>query len=228
MLMRLLVAPCAAVLGACSSSSSSSDDAGVAVAMCSSPGEATPGPADMHCATAASDGGVLMQQVDLACNAPLPADDAGGDDGGGGAQCGYGPTMYGQEGDDDDCKYRIVWSSTPLCEQPGSVVFTVKATKKTDGSPLTGAGTSTEVFATTPGDQSAPTYCDAFSHHGSPSFGPMKETTPGTYVGTVAFDKIPADAGAPGAWTVRFHFFEGCTDLPNAPHGHGAFHVTVP
>jgi hypothetical protein len=136
--------------------------------------------------------------------------------------------MFGQEGDDDDCKYHITWSSTPICEQPGSVTFTLKATRKSDGSALTGACTSTEVFATTPGDQDASTYCDSFSHHASPSFGPMKETDPGTYVGAVAFDKIPADAGAPGAWTVRFHFFEGCTDLPTAPHGHGAFHVTVP
>jgi hypothetical protein len=136
--------------------------------------------------------------------------------------------MFGHDGDDDDCKYHIRWTSSPLCERPGSVTFTVVATRRTDNSPLTGAMTTTEVFATTGGDQDASTYCDNASHHGAPVFGPMTETTPGTYVGKVEFDTIPAGAGTPGAWTIRFHFFEQCTDLPEAPHGHGAFHVTVP
>jgi hypothetical protein len=207
----------------CSTSPSPSSPA---VASCSSPGQATPGPADMHCATAGADGGVLVQAVTLACNAPQP--DSGGDDGGGAAQCPYGPTMFGHDGDDDDCKYHVHWTSTPVCEQPGAVTFTVVATRKSDGSALTGARTTTEVFATTLGDPRAATYCDNMSHHGSPSFGAMMETTPGTYVGAVEFDPIPPDAGTPGAWTVRFHFFELCTDLPDAPHGHAAFHVTVP
>jgi hypothetical protein len=129
--------------------------------------------------------------------------------------------MFGSEGDDDDCKYHIAWSSTPICEQPGAVTFTMKATRKTDGSPLAGAGPSAEVFTTTPGDQGAAAYCDDNSNHGSPSIGKLAEGPPGTYVGPIVFDKS-------GAWTVRFHFFETCTDAPDAPHGHAAFHVTVP
>jgi hypothetical protein len=100
-------------------------------------------------------------------------------------------------------------------------MFTIVATDKTGG-PLKGAGTMTEVFTTTPGDQDAATYCDDNSTHPSPNSGViMTEGPPGTYTGPVEFDR-------PGAWTIRFHFFEHCTDAPTAPHGHVAFHITVP
>jgi hypothetical protein len=140
----------------------------------------------------------------------------------GGAQCPYGSTIYGSEGDDDDCKYHVAWSATPICEQPGGVTFTVVTTRKVDGSPLTGAGTIAEVIATTPGDQDAASYCDDMSLHGGPNNGvKLTEGPAGTYVGPIEFDRS-------GAWTVRFHFFENCTDAPDAPHGHVAFHITVP
>jgi hypothetical protein len=210
------------------SSSSSSPDAG-AVATCTSPGEATPGPADTHCANAGPDGGALVVAVTLACDAVLPAADAGADDGGGASACEYGPTEYGHEADDDDCKYHLKWSSTPICDEPGNVTFTVVVTRKSDGSPLTGAGINTEVFSSTPGDPTASTYCDDNGGVLGPNSGAIfTEGPPGTYVGPIAFMPIAADAGAPGAWTVRFHLFEKCTDAPNAPHGHCAFHVTAP
>lgn len=191
-------------------------------ASCSTPGGPAPGPADSHCASAGPDGGALVQKVDLACNATPPADDGGGGGGDAGPPpCPYGSTMFGSEGDDDDCKYHVAWSSTPICEVPGSVTFTVKATRRSDGTPLAGAGTSAEVITTTPGDPSAASYCDDMSTHLSPSVGKLVEGPPGTYVGPIAFDKS-------GAWTVRFHFFETCTDAPDAPHGHAAFHVNVP
>jgi hypothetical protein len=163
--------------------------------------------------------------VTLACNATAAGDGGGGgdagDDGGSATACPYGPTNFGQEADDDDCKYHITWTSTPICEQPGSVMFTVVAAYKTGG-PLKGAGTMTEVFTTTPGDQDAASYCDDESTHLSPNSGvTMTETQPGTYVGPVEFDQS-------GAWTIRFHFFGNCTDAPTAPHGHVAFHLTVP
>jgi hypothetical protein len=206
-------------LAACSSSSSDgTSSSAIAPATCSNPGAATPGPADDHCANAGPDGGALVQKVDLACNAVVSAADGGS----GGDQCPFGSTIYGSEGDDDDCKYHLVWSTSPICEQPGGVTFTVVVTRKSDGSPVTGAGTRAESITTTPGAQDAASYCDDMSTHGGPNNGVMLTEGPeGTYVGPIEFDR-------PGAWTVRFHFFEKCTDAPDAPHGHAAFHVTVP
>jgi hypothetical protein len=100
--------------------------------------------------------------------------------------------------------------------------MTLVVTYKDGGKPVTGAGPSSEVFTTSPGDQDAATYCDDQSTHLGPGSGAkLTEGPPGTYVGPVAFDQA-------GQWTVRFHFFESCTDAPTAPHGHVAFHITVP
>jgi hypothetical protein len=178
---------------------------------CKSPGEATPGPADTHCAT--RDGGVMVQSTNqAACN-------ESGDAGGPGA-CAYAPTMYGHEGDDDDCKYHVVWSSTPICEGAAGMQVTVSATYLGTAMPVTGASIRPEVFTTSPPNDAG---CDDMSSHESPStFTTFTETTPGTYVGRVVFDEK-------GAWTMRFHLFENCYDvLPDSPHGHAAFHVTVP
>jgi hypothetical protein len=48
------------------------------------------------------------------------------------------------------------------------------------------------------------------------------ESAPGVYtLGQLMFPSA-------GKWTVRFHFFENCTDLPASPHGHAAFYIEVP
>jgi hypothetical protein len=206
-----------ALLTACSASSSGGDGGSSSggVASCSMPGKATPGPVDNHCAMAAPDGGVLVNSVTEACDADIPPDaDI--------PSCAYGSTNYNNAADDDDCKYHIVWSSTPICESPGSVTFTFQLTYKDTGKPATGAGPSAEAFTSSPGDWDAATYCDDTSTY----LGPLRamdfvEGMPGTYSGPVQFDR-------PGVWTVRFHFYEKCTDWPTAPHGHAAFHITVP
>jgi hypothetical protein len=141
-----------------------------------------------------------------------------GDDGGSAADSGacpgdmasgYGPTMNGQSGSDDDCKYDVSWTSTPIClNQPA--YFTVKVTKRTDGSPLEGADPRPDVVL-------------GCTHPiGSHPVDPSPETAPGTYVvGPIVFDQ-------PGQWVFRFHFFEACIDLvPDSPHGHAAFFVEV-
>jgi hypothetical protein len=53
--------------------------------------------------------------------------------------------------------------------------------------------------------------------------GEATEAAGGKYtVGPIKFD-------APGNWTVRFHFYEECSDVPeDSPHGHAAFFVHVP
>jgi hypothetical protein len=127
--------------------------------------------------------------------------------------------MFGHEGDDDDCKYHVSWTSTSICEGAGGVEFTVVATYLGTTKPVTGAHIHPEVFTTTPGDAA----CDDMSTHESPStFEILGENPPGTYTGRILFDK-------PGQWTVRYHLNENCLDvLPNSPHGHAAFHLTVP
>jgi hypothetical protein len=190
---------------------------------CAPAGEPTPGTADMHCA------GVTPQVIaGSACDAmdAGPTPDAGADAGPAptpgpcdenGIDGAYGNTMDGTEGDDDDCKYHVSYTASPICTNNGTY-FVVKATylAGTMG-PLTGASTFAEV-------------CLSDTHPGpnineNPPIGAQQvvEGPPGTYtVGPVQFD-------AAGVWTVRFHFNEFCCDLvPSSPHGHAAFHVTVP
>ena len=187
---------------ACSTSST-----GGSPPSCPSPGGAVQGPPDTHCT---ADGGPIVQPTrDASCSLQAGTGDAGTSGADGGPTSLYGPTRDNAESDDDDCKYHVRWTATPICENNG-VTFTVVATNKTDGSPLTGAGTLAEVYL----NDSHP----APNSHQTTSEGP-----PGTYtVGPVLFD-------APGKWTVRFHFRIECADLlPDSPHGHAAFYVEVP
>jgi hypothetical protein len=186
------------------------DAAGVDVATdhgptCSAGGPVT-GAADMHCS---GDGGPVVQRVNPAVchpDAGAGADAAAGD--GGDMMPDYGDTMYNAAGDDDDCKYHVTWTATPIC-QDTDVTFTVTATYKTDGSPVRMAATRAEVLLSD-------------THPAPNTLQTPTETAPGVYtVGPVRFD-------ASGMWTVRFHFFETCTDSEESPHGHAAFYVSVP
>jgi hypothetical protein len=145
-----------------------------------------------------------------------------GNDGGGGGSCDYGTTMFGHEGDDDDCKYHLTWTSSPICEGADGVIFTVAVTSKVDGSAVGGIpkGVLPEVFIPKTLDAS----CDDMASHISPGTANLVETAPGSgiYSGPIVFDM-------PGEWTVRFHIHAECVDqLDTSPHGHAAFHVTVP
>jgi hypothetical protein len=197
-----------------------------ATTSCASSGAPTTGPADTHCGGQAPQpvNGASCDAIDAGATsddagavadagAPGPCEENGGD---------YGATMYGTEADDDDCKYHVSYTATPICENKGTY-FVVTANYLTrtgaDGgpAPLTGASTYAEL-------------CLSNTHVGPQADGrppsgnqEVVEGPPGTYtVGPVVFD-------APGDWTVRFHFNEFCCDVvPNSPHGHAAFHVTVP
>ncbi|HVY38861.1 MAG TPA: hypothetical protein VHM31_13040 [Polyangia bacterium] len=186
-------------------------------------GGAVAGPADTHCGTGAaavvghigtcvtdappaSPGlcGVTYEAPGAAPAAAdpgdAPADGGGGDD--------YGATLYNASGDDDDCKYAVSWTSTPI-RVGADVTFTVTATRNEDGAPARCASIRPEIFLTTT--------------HGAPAprAAPV-ESPAGTYkIGAVKFD-------APGLWTVRFHLYESCTEAPDSPHGHAAFFVNVP
>ncbi len=201
------------LVAACSGNGSSSDGGG---GSCADAGGPSQGPADTHC------NGMPPQAVQLAaCHSDAAAgagDDGGaamGDDGGAMPACGelgnggFGATMYGTQAVDDDCKYDITWSSTPICEnQP--VMFTVVLTNKADHSHATGANVQPDPALDCV--HPAPFTWNTTS----------PEDPPGTYhVGPVTFDK-------PGKWTIRFHMFEDCDDTPDSPHGHAAFYVDVP
>ncbi len=120
----------------------------------------------------------------------------------------YGPTLFNAAGDDDDCKYHVVWTSTPIHKNE-QLTFTVTVTNKTDGSPTIGAAPFLEAFI---GDHCPPG---------------GTQTPTGTSAGSYTISGLVLDQS--GVWTVRFHLFESCVDWGAAsPHGHAAFFVKVP
>jgi hypothetical protein len=167
-------------------------------------GGPTPGSADVHCV------GVDPQSTTQAdCQSRPPPDAAGTMAPDGGSDSDYGPTMYGTEGDDDDCKYHVTWTSTPIYEND-DVFFTVVATTLVDNAAVTGANIYAEVYLSD-------------THPAPPTNQTVVESPVGTYkVGPIQFD-------AAGTWTVRFHLFENCLDYADdSPHGHAAFFLDVP
>ncbi len=188
---------------------------------CSTSGGPVSGPPDDHCV--APDGGGIVQTT-TAAGCTAGGDGGGvamgtGDDGGGAAvndgTCGdpaYGPALHGSFGSDDDCKYDVAWTSTPICVgQP--VYFTVLATRRADDSPLTAASPVPDVVLD----------CGKAVIDQRLVRSPSPEVAPGTYVvGPVVFPES-------GRWVFRLHFDEQCLDVEDdSPHGHAAFWVNVP
>jgi hypothetical protein len=134
------------------------------------------------------------------------------DDGGGGATAiDYGETLYNSSGYDDDCKYHVSWTSTPIRKNT-DVTFTVTVETLDPAGPATGADVSPEPFLSpiVPGDISRTTTTESPAGSGIYKVGP------------IVFKQS-------GLWTVRFHFYEMCADGPaDSPHGHAAFYVEVP
>ena len=121
----------------------------------------------------------------------------------------YGPTQYNSEGDDDDCKYHLKFTSNPIHKNQ-NVTFTVTATTLVDSQPAAGADVLAEVFLN--------------DTHPAPNSGQATTEKPGGVydVGPIVFD-------ATGRWTVRFHLHEDCQDATeDSPHGHVAFFINVP
>ena len=162
------------------------------------------GPADMHCVRA--NGAPLTTPIG-ACAADSP--DASRSDAGAGNSSRFGATMYNAAGDDDDCKYRVSWLSSPI-QKDTNVMFTLTATRLADGQPARGANVGLTAFLT----PSHPTPSPAINNGELPG---------GTYnIGPVIFD-------APGMWTVRFSLYPTCSATPaDSPQAHAAFYVAVP
>lgn len=196
-------------------------------------GGAVSGPADTHCtvptkrvvtvdpasckapADAGADAAPMTDAMAMDSTATdvMPMDDATSMDGmsmdmDGMSMGEFGATMYGAEGDDDDCKYHVKWSVTPTHVREDET-FTLTLTTLADGKPATGAQPDVEVFL----DET----------HPAPGAPPKaNETAPGVYsIGPIQFD-------ASGKWTIRFHFYATCDDSESSPHGHAAFYVQVP
>jgi len=193
-----------------------------------SPAGVVIGPPDDHCK--ASDGGLTIQTIGVcevidpttvptnaaSCNVTFDKDagvvstptiDASASDAA--AASPYGATMYGAAGNDDDCKYYVSWTATPIKEKTDTY-FTVTAIRLADMMPATCAGIRPDVSLNIYTGAAAPT-------------NPSPEIAPGVYkVGPIQFSQA-------GIWTVRFHLFEECSDDPaDSPHGHAAFYVQVP
>lgn len=133
----------------------------------------------------------------------------------------YGATMYNSEGDDDACKYHVAWTSPAIVENHAAN-FTVDVSYKAAGSPNPPACAGCPVQGLDTQNTLAEVYLDA-THPAPNSDQIVAAGSNGTYtIGPVIFD-------APGTWTVRFHFFETCSDVDtDSPHGHAAFYVEVP
>ena len=213
-LRALLLVAASTIALACSTSTGSTSGGSSGIVGTQSTAAAVAGPADTHCA------GKPVVVVDpAACSASETDaghahDDDAGDDGGardhdaGGGADEYGATLFGSEGEDDECKYHVKWTSTAVLKDT-DVTFAIAATKRKDSSAVAAAKPYAEIFLndTTPGPNTAVK---------------TTETSPGNYtIGPVRFSQS-------GAWTVRFHFAADCADGETSPHGHAAFFVNVP
>ena len=58
----------------------------------------------------------------------------------------YGDTMFNAEGDDDDCKYHVKWTSTPVRENTERDVHGDADEARRQDAAATGAGVRAEVF----------------------------------------------------------------------------------
>jgi len=165
---------------------------------------------DMHCMP---NGTLAAQPVGMCLSDNADggqADDGGADAAPASTIPDYGATLYGSEGYDDDCKYHVSWTSTPI-RKDASVTFTVTVEQLDPAGPATGADVSPEVFLT-------PTH---------PSLS--RPTTTETPAGSGVYKIGPVVFNASGLWTVRFHMYEVCSDSnEDSPHGHAAFYVQVP
>lgn len=163
---------------------------------CGGTGGVVAGDPDTHC-------GETVQTIDPATCYALSEAAAEGD-----SADEYGATLYNSDGQDDECKYHVTFTSSTV-ERNKDVTFTVSAWELDGGDSVAGAAIRAEIFLN--------------DTHPAPNTDVKTVESPaGTYtIGPVQFDQK-------GRWTVRFHLFEDCADGAASPHGHVAFYVDVP
>jgi hypothetical protein len=198
----LLLLPLSVLGVACSSSSNSVVDGGAGIVQ---------GELDNHCMGVDP---VLTSQA--SCHVTVDAGTSG-DDGGASDDAGAAESFsvyYGSVADDDDCKYHVSFTTTPvLVNTP--VTFNVTVTKLAENNaPATGADVVLE------------SYLSTNMFHVIPNNGTVTTETPAKS-GKYTMKPIKFDVS--GRWVVRFHFYETCDDiLDDSPHGHVAFYYDVP
>jgi hypothetical protein len=173
------------------------------------------GAADEHCKVA----GTLVPHPVGICVAPgtedagaPPASDDGGAEAGATAPE-FGDPMFNSEGYDDDCKYKLTFTVTPVRKNT-PVTFTVTIVGLEPAGPATKADLYAEVFLSD-GDM-----------HPAPN---SNTTTTETPAGSGVYKVGPIIFNTSGRWIVRFHMFDTCSDGPeDSPHGHAAFFIDVP
>ncbi len=206
----------------CSSSDDSTDTSTGPV------GGPVSGAADSHC------GSTVVTVDPSTCNGNASeggaADDGDGESAGGasagagGADCNqthdaeYGDTLYGSDGDDDDCKYHAAWTSTPIRVNE-NVTFTLTTSDLATQMPLAALSdgkiplTRLDVYEPCQPNRRGP------DQNNDPT---ITQTAPGVFTaGPIKFDQS-------GRWVVRFHLYEQCVDGDVSPHGHIAFFIDVP
>jgi hypothetical protein len=158
-------------------------------------------------------GGPVPGEVDTHCAAPQPiiivnpaSCNAPPPDGGVAEEP---AVLFNSSGADDDCKYNLAFTTTPI-RLNQNATFKVTATALADGAPVTGADIGIEG--------------ELGTLHVLPNNGTTTSEPPGSGVYTIG----PVKFDASGRWTIRFHLFERCNDLPDSPHGHASFFLDVP
>jgi hypothetical protein len=164
------------------------------------------GPADDHCSM---NDAMTIQTVGV-CATSGGGDAAAGTGGGDASTTDYGAPIFNSDGYDDDCKYRVSVTSTPI-RRNDDVTFTLAVMGLDPASPATGGMPYEEITLNE-------TYV-------SPSNPNAVETPAGSgiyKISPVKFDRA-------GQWVVRFHLFGDCSDAPpDSPHAHVAFLINVP
>jgi hypothetical protein len=185
----------------CSSTSSSPIDGGAGI---------VPGDADNHCIGVTP---IITSQASchVGADAAAPGDDGGASDDAGAEE--PAPIHSGAESDDDDCKYHVKFSTTPVVVN-SNLTFNVTVTRLSDNAPATNAAVTLE------------SYLADNLFHPIPNNGTQTTESPANS-GKYVIKPIKFDAS--GRWIVRFHLYESCDDiLEDSPHGHVAFNFDVP
>ena len=162
---------------------------------CGPVGGAVTGAVDDHCAAVTP---IVVNPA--SCSATPPA---------GGAPAEENVVHFNTEGDDDDCKYHVSFTASPI-RLNQDVTFKVTVTDLAGAKgPVTGAephleGTLDNSVAIANTDPKT------------------TESPPGTY--TITPVKFPKA----GRWVITYHLFEDCMDLVDSPHGHASFYIDVP
>jgi len=120
------------------------------------------------------------------------------------------PVHYNAESDDDDCKYHVSFTASPV-RLNQNVTFKVTVTNLAGAKgPVTGAAAHLEG-----------TLDDAVAIANTDP--KTIESPPGTY--TISPVRFPKS----GRWVITYHLFEDdCADLEDSPHGHASFYIDVP